>query len=133
MWAYQTMIVREARRCGGKEWQAYDIMFRQQVVNNPTADRSVLNSSLHSTTKLGRTCLYCLETDHASDKCALAPTQPPNAEQGHNKGPDCDDRIQGWERTGNRGTCFAWNDGKCTRPYCRFNHVCATCGSGHRE
>ena len=28
MWAYKTMIVREARRCGGKGWQAYDAMFR---------------------------------------------------------------------------------------------------------
>ena len=24
--------------------------------------------------------------------------------------------------------CFDWNDGKCSSPYCRFNHVCATCG-----
>ena len=32
--AYQTLIVREARRCGGKGWMEYDRYFRQQVVGN---------------------------------------------------------------------------------------------------
>ena len=38
--AYQTLIVREARRCGGKGWLTYDWYFRQQVVGNPAADWS---------------------------------------------------------------------------------------------
>ena len=29
--AYQTLIIREARRCGGKGWLAYDSFFRQQL------------------------------------------------------------------------------------------------------
>ena len=29
--AYQTLIVREARRCGGRGWLAYDSFFRQQT------------------------------------------------------------------------------------------------------
>ena len=44
--AYQTMVLREARGCGGTGWQAYDTMFRQQVSNDPKSDWSKLNSSL---------------------------------------------------------------------------------------
>ena len=33
--AYQTMVVREARRCGGHGWQSYDAMFRQQAAISP--------------------------------------------------------------------------------------------------
>ncbi len=35
LWAYQAMVVREARHCGGKGWQVYDSMFRQQAANTP--------------------------------------------------------------------------------------------------
>jgi hypothetical protein len=52
--AYQTLIahVREAHRCGGKGWQTYDSIFRQQVENKPKADWTVLNSSLYITSFL---------------------------------------------------------------------------------
>ena len=52
--AYQTMVVREARRCGGTGWQTYDIMFRQQVANDEEADWSKLNGSLYSVTFLAQ-------------------------------------------------------------------------------
>ena len=65
--AYQTTLLRKARRCGENGWQTYDTMFRQQVANNPTADWSELNSSLYAVNFLtnqngkGRTCQQCLE------------------------------------------------------------------------
>ena len=49
LWAHQTLIVREARCCGGKGWQAYDAMFRQQAANNPRICWSQLNGSLYAT------------------------------------------------------------------------------------
>lgn len=147
--AYQTLIVREARRCGGKGWQSYDSMFRQQVANKPEADWSVLNSSLYTTSFLanqngrGRTCKWCLETDHASTSCALAP--PSNEKQqsrpnsyGRDRDldstPFSDRRSARWGRNEVRGACFAWNEGRCSLPYCRWRHVCCKCGSAdHRE
>ena len=30
--AYQTLIIREARRCGGRGWLSYDTIFRQQMI-----------------------------------------------------------------------------------------------------
>ena len=76
--AYQTMVVREARRCGGRGWQSYNAMFRQQAAISPSVDWSKLNNSLYSTTFLqqqngrGRICVHCMETDHGSQECALA-------------------------------------------------------------
>ena len=144
--AYQTLIVREARRCGGKGWQTYDSMFRQQVANKPKADWSVLNSSLYTTSFLanqngrGRTCKWCLETDHAANACALAP--PSNERQQSRSGsygrdrdvdstPFNDRRAGRFGRSEVRGACFAWNEGRCSLPYW---HVCCRCGAtDHRE
>ena len=67
---YQTMIVRELRRCWGKGWLNYDTMFWQQAAINPSCDWSKLNNTLYSCTFMaqqngrGRTCTWCLETDH---------------------------------------------------------------------
>ena len=77
--------VHEACRCGGKGWQVYDSMFRQQAANNPKVNWSVLNSFLYSTSFLamrGRACQHCMETDHASQACALAPTLVSKTGQG---------------------------------------------------
>ena len=89
--AYQTMVVREARRCGSAGWQAYDTMFRQQVSNDPKSDWSKLNSSLYAVTFLaqqngkGKGCLYCLETDHTAPECALAPSKPQQVQKEESK------------------------------------------------
>ena len=75
--AYQTIIIRKARRCGGGGWQGYDRMFRQQAVSSPGVDWSQLNSSLFAVTFLalqngrGKTYRFCLEMDHVDVECAL--------------------------------------------------------------
>ena len=77
--AYQTLMIREARRCGGDGWQGYDTMFRQLAATVPSTDWGQLNSALYTVTFMaqqngkGKTCQYCLETDHQSGDCALAP------------------------------------------------------------
>ena len=52
--AYQTLIVREARRLGGRGWQAYDSLFRQQAAVSNSMDWSKLNSSLYALTFLAQ-------------------------------------------------------------------------------
>ena len=136
--AYQTMLVREARRCGGNGWQAYDTMFRQQVANDPAADWSKLNSSLYSVTFLayqngrGKTCLHCLETDHTGSDCALASTKgyctarsPINDDMRNTRG-----KVDRGERS--TRICYSWNDGRCAVPYCRYRHICAKCQGEHK-
>ena len=143
LFAYQTMLGRETRRCGGKGWMAYDMMFRQQAASNPKVDWSVLNNSLYSTTFLvhqtnrGRTCQFCLETDHTYANCALAPLTSGQKPQREPYSPmrdyNQDDRRVCRSRPDNRGPCFAWNEGRCSLPYCRYRHICRRYLGDHRE
>ena len=111
---YQTMVVREARRCGGTGWQAYDTMFRQQVANDLKSDWSKLNSPLYAVTFLahrnrkGKTCLHCLETDHLASECALAPVKSQNIPSQEAKK---DVPRTKPKRTGSPKICYPWNDG----------------------
>ena len=143
--AYQTLVVREARRCGGRGWLAYDTMFRQQVVGDQQVDWSKLNSSMYAVTFLaqsnrGKSCTVCLETDHSEEECALArPKQPEFRRGGNQTGPQqvSSPRPQAgaggsggrFSRGRERMICFAYNQGECVYPYCRFSHACLKCGS----
>ena len=76
---YQTTLVREARRCRGGGWAAYDTAFWQQAATDKECDWSKLNSSLYPVTFMAQatgrgTCYsHCLEADHVGDECALSP------------------------------------------------------------
>ena len=77
--AYQTLIVREARRCGGKGWLSYDSYFRQQMAGDWKGEEwGRLNPYFISSTfvALGSaswpSCTLCLESDHRDEDCALA-------------------------------------------------------------
>lgn len=78
--AYQTIIIWEARRCGGGGWQGCDRMFLQQTISSLGVDWLQLNSSLFVVTFLAQqnsrseACQFCLEMDHVGVECALAPT-----------------------------------------------------------
>ena len=135
--AYQTTIVRETRRCGGRGWLSYDAMFRQQAAISPSVDGSKLNNSLYSTTFLqqqngrGRTCVHCMETDHSSQDCALAPLHTVLHNNNPREEPSSDANMDKVRSNRNRGTkvCYSWNDGRCAVPYCRYRHNCTKCSS----
>ena len=48
MWAYQALMITEARRCGGRGWLLYDATFRQQAASRDNADFSRLNQALYA-------------------------------------------------------------------------------------
>ena len=138
--AYQTLIVREARRCGGDGWLAYDSYFRQQVVGDPTADWSGLNTSLYAVTfmaqggKGGQSCTTCMETDHGREDCAMLQHRSlsPHPAKRAISSPAAD------AYPSNRGkrrlasiTCFAWNQGECRYLHCKYRHVCVRCSGEH--
>ena len=73
LFAYQEMILREARR-GGKGWLMYDSAFRQQITSLDTFDFSTINQSLYSTTclqlvKKFKACVFCGMSDHKRMAC----------------------------------------------------------------
>ena len=144
--AYQTLIIREARRCGGKGWLAYDSFFRQQMSGEWQGEAwGRLNPYLFSSTFLAcgasqrPNCSLCLECDHQEDDCALAKEKGSTVQ--------CTPQLKAhsyWEQMregvqrGSRGkaprstVCFSWNQGDCSFPYCRYRHVCFRCGGDHK-
>lgn len=137
LWAYQALMIGEQRRCGGRGWLLYDAAFRQQITSLETADFSQLNQSLYLTTFVayggkGQSCANCLLSDHAQDECALQVKSPgPIFRRSETPGGPRGKEEKGRRRR--RGACYAWNDGKCTTPYCRFDHVCSRCYGEHKR
>lgn len=138
MWAYQATLIGEARRCGGRGWLLYDSAFRQQIVSLESTDFGKINQSLYATTFLayggrGQFCSSCMLPDHSREDCALHP--------GRNLpvvrlGDVAERRFRPDQRRGKSGgkrPCFAWNDGRCSLPYCRFEHICSRCHGNHRR
>lgn len=142
LWAYQALMIAEHRKCGGRGWLAYDSAFRQQIVSLEETDFSKLNHGLYSTTFLafggrGQFCSRCLLSDHTQEECALHPNRALPVVQFREPGGM--NRREGMssqgerKKKGRRGACFAWNDGHCPTPYCRFEHVCSKCGGDHKR
>ena len=140
LWAYQALIVSEHRRCGGRGWLLYDSAFRQQVRSLEDTDFSQVNQALYSTTFLayggkGQFCSRCLASNHAQEDCALYPPSavPAGRFREQARSNRREDRHHHEPRRSWKGPCYAWNDGKCGAPYCRFEHVCSRCGGEHRR
>ena len=81
--AYLRLLVGEAQRRGGSGWLEYDRLFRAQAAANPAKAWSALDLALFPNSFLAEkyrparappSCEYCLEADHATEDCALAPT-----------------------------------------------------------
>lgn len=136
--AYQALIVSEYRRCGGKGWLLYDVAFRQQITDFGETDFSKLNQSLYLTTFAahggkGRSCGLCMLSDHSQEECALRPQQTIRESVRRDERREPVREREERSRHRKRGACFAWNDGNCGLPYCRFEHVCSKCFGGHRR
>ena len=144
LWAYQAFMIAEHRKCGGRGWLIYDSAFRQQITSLERVDFSKVNQSLYSTTFLayggrGQFCTHCMLSDHSSDECALHPGRGipllQIQDQLSRRARRSEDVSMGdqMRRMGRRGACYAFNDGKCVSPICRFEHICSTCGGNHRR
>ncbi len=142
LWAYQALIIAEHRKCGGRGGLLYDSAFRQQISSLAEANFAKVNQGLYATTFLayggrGQVCSRCMASDHSQDECALHPSRDVPMVQ-------IQERVMRWRREeaqgeqrrrrGRRGACYAYNEGKCFLPYCRFEHVCSVCGGqDHRK
>ncbi len=141
LWAYQAFVIAEHRKCGGRGWLLYDSAFRQQIASLDEVDFSRVNQGLYATTFLayggkGLFCSRCMASDHSQDECALHPNRDvPVVQIQERAGRWRKDEAQGEarRRRGRRGACYAYNEGRCPLPYCRFDHVCSLCGGDHRR
>ncbi len=71
-----------------------------------------------------------MASDHSQEDCALHPRREVPVVQLQEQRPAGGrrDELQGdaRRRRGRRGACYAFNDGRCSLPYCRFE-MCAQC------
>lgn len=143
MWAYQATMIAEARLNGGRGWQLYDRAFRQHAsaAGEPgKVDFGQLNQSIYTNTFLahrggGQSCLHCLQSDHMTEECALAPNPARRPPVARRREPE-----RRWKpaeppraRRGSARACFAFNDGHCAYANCRYEHVCSTCGGADHK
>ena len=139
--AYQTLIIREARRCGGKGWLSYDTYFRQQMVGEWRGDEwGRLNPYLFSSTFMALggpqrlRCSLCLEADHREEDCALAKTKIPSGikQSARKESQQDSDSHLGNKKSPRSSVHFTWNQGEYLFPYCKFRHSCVRCGGDHK-
>ena len=132
--SYLSLVIMEARRNGGEGWRSYDTVFRQNAANNPDADWSRLDASLHASTFLahrsdtaGLFCPLCFGTDHSRRDCAMRSFSAPSST---GSGSGFQNRSPSFSRV---PICKQWNWGNCTRLACHYRHSCLTCPGGfHR-
>ena len=72
-------------------------------------------------------------SNYSQEECVLF--QPVNSEPSGKKEWEREELSGGPlepRRRRRRGACYVWNDGNCSRPYCRYDHVCSKCYGDHR-
>ncbi len=101
-----------------------------------------MNQGLYATTFLayggrGQFCARCMSSDHAQEECVLHPNREvPVVQLQDSRGRSRrEEHVLGEQRRrrGRRGACYAFNDERCTVPFCRFEHVCSVCGGEHKK
>ena len=89
-----------------------------QYIRGPVPRRS--QSLVFAHQEHRKTCQHCLETDHLSSKCALAPVKVDRASSWDCTRNDAQTSRSRGEQGEQRGCgnkiCFSWNDGCCASP-----------------
>lgn len=127
--AYQTTLIGEHRRCGGRGWMLYDSAFRQHISSLESTDFIRINQRLCATTFLayrgkGQFCKNGMLSDHNQDECVLNPSRAvPVVWVRDSGGPTS--REDSWSprsqdhKRSLRGACVAWHDGNCFNQSCK--------------
>lgn len=149
LFAYQATIFAEAQRCGGRGWSEYDAAFRSQAAAKEgpgEVDWLTLRQGIYASTFLNakgdkvacsrcQACASCTEPSHLGEACPKPRAKPPQRVGGQE--PQGERRWRPPEgrrgRSAARRACYAWNDGSCTAPKCRYEHVCSVCGGPHKK
>ena len=136
--AYQALMIYEARRNGGKGWALYDSFFRQQIISLSDTDFGKMNQSLYASTFLalrgrGQFCSGCMGADHTFEDCALHPNKSMPMLLQYQSKETAYKKEDPRRKKPRRGACFSWNDGECTAKNCPYDHVCSRCFGEHRK
>ena len=145
--AYMRLLIREALKYGGNGWITYDTVYRRNRTG-PGARWDQLDPSLHIAYVIARAdtpvtpCTLCNETDHTTEDCALASSQPPTRGTPRRSlplsrpfSPRFTKRLAPYSPPTPRrvAICTSWNRGRCAFPgTCNFKHTCTICSDNHQ-
>lgn len=137
--AYMINIIKASQEFEGMAWATYDVAYRRQAAATGHKRWSKINPSLYALcftgkAKMGLRCDYCMSHTHESEACTEAGDEDPGLGKRvkavesavlalASQPPKRDFRSQ--------ETCRLFNEKRCKFRYCRFRHVCQTCGGNH--
>jgi len=127
--AYQASIIRAERNYEGKQWVVYDRQFRREALARKDLNWSLPNVRLYNEAFTGRArsiprCSYCLADDHAAATCPINPANTiRQARDLYDFGSQLVPQSQ--------DVCRNFNEGRCKRLSCRYQHLCLSCHEGH--
>ena len=132
--AYMIAIMRASREFSGLAWAQYDAAYRHHAANNNIRRWSQINSSLYSICFTGRAqgstprCELCTSVFHVAKDCPYSSKT------------EIERTLEALvtactTRAGSGGesseVCRKWNHQQCTYQWCRYRHVCLSCGGNH--
>ena len=154
---YQGIINGFANAYVPNAWLSYDIAFRHHVANNPEVpwdrvDEEIFTVHLRSAQSLAR-CFLCHATGHLAAACprssatssrsasyftssqaSRAPTSLVSSSRAGPSSSSAPSSAPPLRGSPSAPICFAWSSAAgCTRPFCRYRHVCPKCGGAHRR
>ena len=106
--AYMALVIRTAKRFGGKAWLEYDRAFRREAAASSLRDWSLMRPDLYNyhTALANRTVAISNDADQSSQRSFR---EEPRGEASAKQ------------------FCISWNKGTCSSAYqfCRFRHNCS--------
>ena len=119
--AYAQVVIHLAQRHGGRGWQAYDRLFRQQAAAGSSLSWRDISPTLLASTVFSGASQLCNGADHPQASCALQSgllgSSPPPEKKARQVTEAC--------RRFDKGEC------KISQDACKFTHVCLACGAPH--
>ena len=155
--AYQSTIVKCAKRYDGLGWVAYDMQYRRTAAQTKSLNWGVIDQSAYAEwfTGSSKTCIRCSNCleEHSTQDCPqstasvlyqlmttmqqpqwqnhLANRQGPLMSQSFKRRPQ--HSMQQSEETQICGLFNSRFGNRCTLAWCTYRHICAVCGGNHSK
>ena len=142
--AYMILIVRSSREFAELTWARYDSEYRRHAANSGNRQWSRINPSMYAVHFTGKAlaatprCELCASVFHTSKDCPFS-TKTEMEKTLEAVLSACTNRAGSSVTPANLGStdrecnevCRKWNDERCNYQWCRYRHVCLSCGGAH--
>ena len=142
--AYMILIVRSSREFAELTWARYEADYRRHAASSDNRQWSRINPSMYAVHFTGKAqaatprCELCASVFHMAKDCPFS-TKTEMEKTLEAVLAACTSRAGGSVTPANTGStdresnevCRKWNDERCNYQWCRYRHVCLSCGGAH--